>query len=84
MAYISKDLNLVAPAVGAGQGGSVWSYVNADVDSLAAQRAADFFSDGGSKGMKVGDSVISSDTAGVGGVLRVDAINANGLSVTVT
>ena len=84
MAYITKDLNLVAANVGAGQGGSLWSYVNADVDSLAAQRAADFYSDGQEKGMKIGDSVISSDTAGIGGVLRVDALNADGLSVTVT
>lgn len=84
MAYITKDLNLVAANVGAGQGGSIWSYVNADVDSAAAQRAADFYDDAQLKGMKIGDSVISSDTAGVGVVLRCDALNADLQSVTVT
>ncbi len=84
MAYISKDLNLIAANVGAGQGGSLWSYVNADVDSAATQRGADFYDDGQEKGMKIGDSVVSSDTAGVGIIFRVDALNADGLSVTVT
>ena len=83
MAYISADMNLVAPNVGANRGGSVWSYINADADTPAAIRAADFVSDGEDKGMAVGDLVISADNAGVGIVFRVDSISAAG-AVTLT
>lgn len=81
MAYITKDLNLVAPNVGAGQGGSVWSYVNSDDDTAITIRGASFFSDGAAKGMKVGDLVIS--TAGaVGEVYRVSALSGDAATVT--
>lgn len=83
MAYVTKDLNLVAPAVGQGLGGSVWTYINADADTAVAMRGADFVSDGEDKGMKVNDIVLTQDDSNVGLVLVVNAISAAG-AVTLT
>lgn len=55
MAYVTKDLNLVAPNVG-GDGGSVWSYFSAD--ALATIIAAGYIDDAFDKGLKVNDIVL--------------------------
>jgi hypothetical protein len=83
MAYITKDLNLVAASVGQGNGGTVWTYINADGDAAAVLRGADFVTDGEDKGMKVNDFVITQDDSNVGLTLVVNAISAAG-AVTLT
>lgn len=57
MAYTTKNLNLVAPNVGAGFGGSVWTYVE-PAETVANIIAAGYVDDGADKGMKVGDVVL--------------------------
>ena len=73
MAYVSGDLNLVAPNVGH-NGGSVWAYTSAD--ALATIIAAGYINDGGDKGVKVDDLVL------VGGLTanlaKVTVVAANG------
>ena len=83
MAYQTGELNLVAHAVGAGQGGSVWTYINSDGDTAATMRGTDFVTDGEDKGMKVNDIVLTQDDSNVGLVLVANAIDADG-NVTLT
>lgn len=62
MAYLTANLNLVSPAP---LGSSVprrFTYLNADADSNATLVGASFFSDGVSKGMRVGDLVDAVNT----------------------
>lgn len=70
MAFVKGELN---PVVGKSRS-VLWTYENSAVDSLATQRGAGWFAGAAARGMKVGDHIISSDTAGIGGVLRADAI----------
>ena len=81
MAYVTKGLNLVAPAVGQGEGGSVWSYVGDGTDNVAAIIAAGFIDDGADKGMKVGDLVliVANAETGIAQVTVIDtSVNASG------
>ena len=58
MAYTSANLTLVSgPLTGAGQ---IWMHSSADVTTDVD--AASFITDGGSRGMRVGDIVIHRDT----------------------
>lgn len=82
MAYSSAELNMWVTAPG-GAGGNLWHYKNTADDTLITQRGADFFADGYDKGMKVGDKVISDESTGVGAVLVVSAVTADG-AATVT
>jgi len=60
MAYTSSTLNLVteSPLTGAGQ---TWHYTTAD--AAATVDTSGYITDGGSRGMKVGDIVLVRDTA---------------------
>ena len=72
MAYVSKDLNLVAPSVGQGNGGSLWTYTST-ADAVAAIIAAAYITDGAAKGMKVGDLVaIAGTDTGIAQVTVID------------
>ena len=76
MAYNSKDLNLVAPAVGSGDGGSVWTYHEIGT-ALATLVAANYLTDALDKGVKAGDIVIFAGlTGGARSVLTVTASGA--------
>lgn len=80
MAYISKDLNLVAPNVGSNSGGSVWSYSNTAGDTLAAIVAPNFITDALDKGLAVGDiinTILDTGGAAVVGVLTVATSGAD-------
>jgi hypothetical protein len=57
MAYVSDQLNLLVPHVGQGPG--LWHYISDDVHGDVD--AADWFSDGDAKGMRVGDNVLVND-----------------------
>lgn len=59
MAYVSAQLNLWIPGVGGAP--SLWNYYGVDIHTDVD--AADFFSDGAAKGMKVGDIVVVSKTS---------------------
>jgi hypothetical protein len=58
MTYAGEDLQLLTSNIG--NKPNIWSYKSADVDS--AVNAADYFSDGVTRGMKVGDMVWVYDT----------------------
>jgi hypothetical protein len=76
MAYTSGDLNLVAPAVGSGTGGSVWTYHEV-ATALATLVGANYLTDALDKGIKVGDIVIFAGlTGGAKSVLTVTASGA--------
>lgn len=60
MAYVSQNLRLVTPAFAA-QGPSIWTY-NQTTDNNATVNANGYFTDGGIKGVKVGDYIISVNT----------------------
>lgn len=76
MAYVSAQLNVIAP--GMGNGPALWLMYGTDVHTDAD--AADFISDGSAKGMKVTDVVIYvKTTATVGATLHsVSAVTAGG------
>lgn len=60
MAYTAANLTLIteAPLTGAGQ---LWAHSSADTGATA--QAANFISDGGSRGIKVGDIVWHTNTS---------------------
>ncbi len=76
MAYVSAQLNLVAPGMGDGPG--LWIMYGTDVHTDAD--AADFISDGDAKGLKVSDIVIYVKTsATIGATLHsVQTVTAGG------
>ena len=76
MAYVTAQLNLMAPAMGGGN--AIWMLTGTDVHTDAD--AADFISDGSAKGLKVNDIVIYvKTTATVGATLHsVSAVTAGG------
>lgn len=76
MPYVAANLNLMVPGVASSQ--SWWSYVSPDVHTDVD--AADYFSDGKLKGLKVNDLVVvTKSTATVGSTLHtVTAVNAAG------
>ena len=78
MAFANSELH---PLIGK-SGNTVWLYLNSAVDTLVTQRGAGYFAGAEARGMKVGDHIISSDTAGVGGVLRADSIAAGNVTAT--
>lgn len=80
--YVTDELNLVAPAVGNGDGGSLWTYINSAEDSAATIRGAGYFSNGVRKGLRVGDYIISCTTAGVGLLYKVDSVSGDAATVT--
>ncbi len=59
MAYTPLTMRCILQSVG-GIGGSLWHYTNTDAHTDVD--AADYFSDGSAKGMKVHDIVIVVDT----------------------
>ena len=75
MAYTTKQLNLVAPNVGAGFGGSVWTYVE-PATAVATIIAAGYIDDGLDKGLKLGDLVLIAGLTSV--TAQVTQIDANG------
>ena len=61
MAYATTDeLVLLTPAGLAGSGPRIWHHKSAD--ALAAANTSGFITDGGSKGLRVGDYVLHLDT----------------------
>ena len=76
MAYTTKQLNLVAPNVGAGFGGSVWTYVEPAV-AVATIIAAGYIDDGLDKGLKIGDVVLVVGTTTVSAQVTVIAANGD-------
>jgi hypothetical protein len=76
MAYVTAQLNLMIPHVGDGPGW--WNLVGTDVHTDVD--AADFFTDGDDKGMRVGDTVIVHDSTTPFGVTlhRVTVVTAGG------
>ena len=77
MAYVSANLNLCAPRMGQ-DGTALWAYEGTDVHTDVD--AADFFSDGSDKGMRVGDIVfVSKTTSTIGTTIHyVAAVTAGG------
>lgn len=63
-------------------GPSIWYYSDGDVDSDVD--AADYFSDGDARGMKVGDILFHYDTAGVMTPFFVSAVTAGGAATVVS
>ena len=59
MAYNGANLNLQAAGIG-GTGMQEWTYISGDAS--ATVRAASYITDGGSRGMRVGDLVKHYDT----------------------
>jgi len=76
MAYVSAQLNLMVPHVGQGPGW--WNYVGVDVHTDVD--AADFFSDGYDKGMRVNDVIFVQDSTTPFGVTAhaVTVVTAGG------
>lgn len=76
MAYVSNQLNVLTPHVG--EGPALWHYIG--VDAHGDVDAADFFSDGDDKGMRVGDNVLVNDsTTPFGATLhQVTVVTAGG------
>jgi hypothetical protein len=78
MAFVPIELQ---PVVGKSKN-TLWTYENSAVDTTAAQQGADWFTGAVARGMKVGDSIISSTTAGAGTVLRCDSVSGDDATVT--
>jgi hypothetical protein len=78
MAFAPSELH---PVVGKSES-TLWTYGNSAVDTLVTQRGASWFTGAAAKGMKAGDHIISSDTSGVGGVLRVDSVTGDDATAT--
>lgn len=76
MAYVTAQLNLAVPGVAGAP--SLWTYYGTDIHTDVD--AADFFSDGAAKGMKVGDIVfVSKTTATIGTTVHyVTTVTAGG------
>lgn len=76
MAYTANNLNKVSASIGAGP--ELWIYTSVDVHTDVD--AADYFTDGDARGMKVGDVVIVvKSTATVGATVHsVSAVTAGG------
>lgn len=76
MAYVTAQLNVVAP--GMGNGPSLWLMYGTDVHTDVD--AADFITDGSAKGLKVNDVVIYvKTTATIGATVHsVSAVTAGG------
>jgi len=76
MAYVPAQMNVMVPHVG--QGPAWWNYVGVDVHTDVD--AADFFSDGDDRGMRVGDTVLVHDSTTPFGVTahRVTVVTAGG------
>jgi len=58
MAYVSAQLNVMVPHLGAGP--ALWNYVGVDVHGDVD--AAGFFTDGDAKGLRVNDVVMVQDS----------------------
>ena len=83
MAYATAQLNLTVQAFGGDANGfRVFQYLNSDADSDATIVGAGFFSDGVTKGMKVGDLV---DVVNVGTAKykRYQVASLSGVAATV-
>jgi len=78
MAYATKDLNLVAPAVGSGDGGSIWTYHEIGT-ALATIIADNYMTDALEKGIKAGDIVIFAGLTG--GAKSVLTVTTSGCTV---
>ena len=79
MAYATS--NPPAKMAGIMAGASLWYYTDGDVDSDVD--AADYFSNGDALGMKVGDPMLSFDTAGVLTLFFVSAVTAGGAATVI-
>lgn len=73
MAYVPGNLSLVAGTVG-GVGAQTWSLRG--TDAAAAVDSAGFITDGGNRGMRVGDIVIYTDTDASPPVVTVHGVNS--------
>lgn len=81
MAYVPDNLYLATQAVGGGLP-KVFIYKNATPDADATIVTASYFSDGVSKGMKVGDLIDAIDT-GTAKYKRYQVTTISGAAVTV-
>ncbi len=81
MAYVGDNLYLATQALGGGLP-KVYIYKNAAPDSDATITGAGFFSDGVTKGMKVGDLVDAIDT-GTAKYKRYQVASVSGAASTV-
>jgi hypothetical protein len=73
MAYVPGNLSLVMGALG-GTGAQVWSLRGTDASSGVDLDG--FITDGGSRGMRVGDIVIYTDTDATPPAVSVHGVNA--------
>ncbi len=76
MSYVPAQMNVLVPHVG--QGPALWHYIGVDVHGDVD--AANFFSDGDDRGMRVGDNVLVNDsTTPFGATLhQVTVVTAGG------
>lgn len=81
MAYVPNDLALVVDNIG-GRLPRVFIYKNAAPDNDAALTGSGFFSDGVTKGMRVGDLVDAIDT-GTAKYKRYQVASVSGAAATV-
>lgn len=80
MAYATTNPPRVMAAGGLA-GPSLWYYSSADID--ADVDAVGYFTDGDDLGMKVGDPMLSFDTAGVLTLFFVSAVTAGGAATVI-
>lgn len=73
MAYVPGNLSLVSQPVG-GVGAQVWSLRG--TDGATTVDGAGFISDGGNRGMRVGDIVIYTDTDASPPAVSVHGVNS--------
>jgi hypothetical protein len=80
MAYVTAQLNLAVPRMGGGQ--ALWMYYGEDIHTDVD--AANFFTDGADKGMKVNDVVIvTKTTATIGATVHVvTEVSADGATIS--
>jgi len=81
MAYSSDNVGLVFNGVGGGLP-RVWLYYNADADADGTVVGSGYFSDGVTKGMKVGDLVDAVNT-GTAKYKRYQVASVSGAAATV-